>query len=115
VEDLQLLETRVRRLFAERLNLDIPSTDTDVIDTGLVDSLMFVEFLAQLEEIFGVSVALEDLALDNFRTVSRIARSLADKRSAFENHRGGRDTALMGEAQMEPPHTATLGLRRGAA
>src|SRR5438105_15882980 len=102
VQDHQLLETRVRQLFAERLNLDIPSTNTDVIETGLVDSLMFVEFLAQLEENFGVSVALEDLELDNFRTISRIARFLAEKASAFEDHDRRGDAGLVSDTEMQP-------------
>jgi len=61
------------------LHLQVPSLDTDLIDTGLVDSLTFVEFLAQLEKEFGIHVSLEDLEIDHFRTISRIARFVATK------------------------------------
>lgn len=77
--DSNKLALRISALFAEKLHLQVPSLDTDLIDTGLVDSLTFVEFLAQLENEFGVEVSLEDLEIDHFRTISRIARFVATK------------------------------------
>jgi acyl carrier protein len=77
--DAKHVEGQLARLFAEKLHVDVPSVDTDLIDTGLVDSLTFVELLAQLEEAFGVQVSLEDLELDRFRTISRIAEFLGTK------------------------------------
>src|SRR2546425_2932758 len=80
--DLRNVEDQLSRLFAEKLNVEVPSVETDLIDTGLVDSLTFVEFLAQLEAGFGVRVSLEDLEIDRFRTISRIARFIATKNGA---------------------------------
>ena len=77
--DSNKLAQQISALFAEKLNLQVPSLDTDLIDTGLVDSLTFVEFLAQLEQEFGVQVSLQDLELDRFRTVTRIAAFVASK------------------------------------
>ena len=73
------VEDRIAALFADRLNVQVPSLETDLIDTGLVDSLTFVEFLAQLEQEFDVHVSLEDLEIDNFRTIASIARFVATK------------------------------------
>jgi acyl carrier protein len=77
--DLRNVEDQLSRLFAEKLNVEVPSVETDLIDTGLVDSLTFVEFLAQLEAEFGVRVSLEDLEIDRFRTISSIAGFIATK------------------------------------
>ncbi len=77
--DSNKLAQQISALFAEKLHLQVPSLDTDLIDTGLVDSLTFVEFLAQLEQEFGVQVLLQDLELDRFRTVTRIAAFVASK------------------------------------
>jgi methoxymalonate biosynthesis acyl carrier protein len=77
--DTKNLESQLVRLFAEKLNVEVPSVETDLIDTGLVDSLAFVEFLAQLEAGFGIHVSLEDLEIDRFRTISSIARFIARK------------------------------------
>ncbi|TMJ06735.1 MAG: acyl carrier protein [Bacillati bacterium ANGP1] len=73
------LERRIAVLFSDKLNVQVPSLETDLIDTGLVDSLTFVEFLAHLEQDFGVHVSLEDLEIDNFRTIASIARFVATK------------------------------------
>lgn len=77
--DTKNLESQLVRLFAEKVNVEVPSVETDLIDTGLVDSLAFVEFLAQLEAGFGIQVSLEDLEIDRFRTISSIARFIATK------------------------------------
>src|SRR5207302_8824220 len=76
------LEDQLSRLFAEQLHVEVPSVETDLIETGLVDSLTFVEFLAQLEAGFGIRVSLEDLEIDRFRTISSIARFIASKNGA---------------------------------
>ncbi|HEV2750409.1 MAG TPA: acyl carrier protein [Gemmatimonadales bacterium] len=72
-------EEQLLRLFAERLNVEVPSVETDLIETSLVDSLAFVELLAQVEAAFGIHVALDDLDIDRFRTISRIAHFIATK------------------------------------
>jgi acyl carrier protein len=80
--DSNTLAQQISALLSEKLHLQVPSLDTDLINTGLVDSLMFVEFLAQLEAGFGIRVSLEDLEIDRFRTISSIARFIASKNGA---------------------------------
>ena len=67
------LAERIAMIFPHLLHIDPPAIDTDLFDSGVLDSLGFVELLLRLEQEFGVSVALDDLELDNFRTVGRIA------------------------------------------
>lgn len=67
---------RVQRLFVEELELDVDS-NADLIDSGALDSLVFVQLLAQLELEFGVHVDLSDLDLEIFTSVARIARFVA--------------------------------------
>jgi acyl carrier protein len=55
------------------LNIEVPSEDTDLFQTGLVDSLTFVELLVHIEETMGITVTLEELEPDNFRSVRDIA------------------------------------------
>jgi acyl carrier protein len=81
MSDPSTLALQISALFAERWHLRVPSPDTDLIDTGLVDSRTFAEFLAQLEQEFGIEVSFADLELDRFRTVSRIAQYVATKRN----------------------------------
>ena len=74
-------QERIARLFTDRLHTDVPAVDIDLFETGILDSLRFVELLAALEESFGVRIAVEDLEIDDFRTVSRIADFLAMKQT----------------------------------
>jgi acyl carrier protein len=63
---------RVRRLFRESLNMEVASEQTDLIDTGMLDSLALVELLFEIEREFQVDLALDELDIDNFRTIERI-------------------------------------------
>ena len=67
------LTDRIARIFPDALHLDPPPSDLDLFDTGVLDSLAFVELLLRLEQDFGVTVSVDDLELENFRTIERIA------------------------------------------
>jgi acyl carrier protein len=66
-------EARVRALFLSGLELDVDA-DTDVIESGVLDSIAFVQLLVDLEREFGISVRMGSLDLDDFRSVRSIAR-----------------------------------------
>ena len=78
----KVVETAVGRLFAERLDVEVPSPQTDLFESGILDSLRFVELLAALEETFGMRVSVEELEIDDFRSLSRIAAFVAQKAAA---------------------------------
>jgi D-alanine--poly(phosphoribitol) ligase subunit 2 len=67
------LADRIGRIVSDALHLEVPSADVDLFETGVLDSLAFVELLLQLEREFGVSVTLDELEVDNFRSIERIA------------------------------------------
>lgn len=64
---------RIADLFVGKLGLDVPSRQTDLFETGALDSMAFVELLALLEEEFGIEVSLDDIEIDTFRSIERIA------------------------------------------
>jgi acyl carrier protein len=66
------VESRLMDLFKDKLEVDIPSPETDLMATGLLDSLVFVELLFHIEQEFGITVAMEKLELDNVRSVVSI-------------------------------------------
>ena len=53
------------------------SVDADLLSTGTLDSLALVDLILQLEARFGVSIALDELDLDAFRSASSIADFVA--------------------------------------
>ncbi|MCX5394722.1 acyl carrier protein [Streptomyces sp. NBC_00094] len=53
--------------------LDGPiETDEDLIEARLIDSMDFLEFIDLLEEISGDSIDLQDVTIDDFRTLDRV-------------------------------------------
>ena len=76
------LADRVARIFPDALHLDPPDFDSDLFDTGVLDSLAFVELLLRLEQDFGVAVSVDDLELENFRTIARIAEFVEARAAA---------------------------------
>jgi D-alanine--poly(phosphoribitol) ligase subunit 2 len=84
IEAVQLhegVESRVHRIFRDGLELDV-EVDTDVIAGGLLDSLAFVQLLVSLEEEFGLEVNLAEMEIEDFSSVSRIARLVTSGRDA---------------------------------
>jgi acyl carrier protein len=65
---------RVRRLFLEELNIDVPAVDADLIESGLIDSLTLVELLFAIEREFAVQLPFDDLEVDSFRSVATISK-----------------------------------------
>jgi methoxymalonate biosynthesis acyl carrier protein len=67
------LELRIIKVFSEKLNLETPSVNTDLVEEGILDSLAFVELLACLEQEFMVKVPMDSVDIDNFRSIAKIA------------------------------------------
>lgn len=77
--DPSALEARIRQVFRDKLKLDVLSVDTDLFETAVLDSMVFVDLLLHLEREFGVTVALEDIEFDHFRSIERIAEFVANR------------------------------------
>ncbi|HKQ26589.1 MAG TPA: phosphopantetheine-binding protein [Burkholderiales bacterium] len=69
-----IITERLGALFTERFHIEVPSADTDLLETGILDSFQFVELLFQLEQHFGLRVSIDDIDLEDLRTLERIAR-----------------------------------------
>ncbi|MGH7568146.1 MAG: phosphopantetheine-binding protein [Gemmatimonadales bacterium] len=72
----------IRGIFSEKLSIKVDTPSVDLLETGLVDSVSLVELLLVLEQRFGVSLPLEDLEIEDFRSIGRIAELVARTRSA---------------------------------
>ena len=55
--------------------------DEDIFATGHVNSLFAMELITFLEGTYGIAIATEDLELENFSTVRRMAELVARKRA----------------------------------
>jgi len=68
---------RVSRLMREVMHIEVDTIDTDLIETGSLDSLALVDLIFQLEQELGVSIQLGEVSVEGFRTVRGIAELLA--------------------------------------
>ena len=67
---------RIMTLFRDRLAVEVTDADIDLIEVGLMDSLMLVDLLTLLEEEYHITIDLSELDIDNFRSPVTIARFL---------------------------------------
>jgi acyl carrier protein len=52
--------------------------DLDLIDSRIIDSLAFVEFIFVLEAASGREISVENVSVDDFRTIRSISRRFLD-------------------------------------
>ena len=82
------LQSRLLKFFLERVHIEIPSVNTDLFETGALDSLAFVEVLLYMEQEFGITVPFDDLEIDNFRSIKKIAEFMANRDRMQESAQG---------------------------
>ena len=71
------LVAAVHALLTDHLLIDAPTPDTDIVDSGALDSFTMVELLVALEERLGAEIPIEDLDVDHFRSARSIAHVVA--------------------------------------
>jgi acyl carrier protein len=71
--DNEVLHARLRAFFSERLSVEVTSVDANLAQTGILDSLALVELLSYIEEEFGTEISLDDIEIEDFHSIARIA------------------------------------------
>jgi acyl carrier protein len=64
----------LRALLLEHLHVEVPSADTDLFESGALDSLRLVDLLLVIEQRFGRRISIESVEIDNLRSLSRLAQ-----------------------------------------
>ena len=70
---IEHIQERLGAIFTETFHVEVPGPDTDLLDSGILDSLQFVELLYQLERRFDLQLRIEEIELDDLRSIARIA------------------------------------------
>jgi acyl carrier protein len=71
--DNEVLHAQLRAFFSEKLSVEISSVDADLIQTGILDSLALVELLVYIEKEFGTEISLDDVEIEDFCSIAKIA------------------------------------------
>lgn len=85
MSDCATIQKEIANLLGEKLALEVPSVDSDLIETGILDSMKFVELLTALEQHFGTTISLDALELDSFRSIARIAEFVLNQENGAKN------------------------------
>jgi acyl carrier protein len=78
IEESELIGV-VTRILHDTLHTDVDDPDRDLIDDGVLDSLAVVELLFEIERLLNERLTLDEMEIDDFRSVRRIARFAASR------------------------------------
>jgi len=73
----EALVKEIHSLMSEKLLVEVESSDTDLLKAGILDSLTLVQLLLHLEEHFGLKLSIDELEIDDLRSVRSIALTIA--------------------------------------
>ena len=76
------LTREIAQLINDQLLVEVNSPEDDLLASGVLDSLTLVQLLFDLERRFGVTIPLEELEIDDFRSINSIARLVQTRRGA---------------------------------
>jgi D-alanine--poly(phosphoribitol) ligase subunit 2 len=77
--DQKKIQARLSLLFSQALHVDVPSPDTDLFNTGILDSQRFVELLLFIEQDFDTHIDVQDFEIENFRCIEKIANLILQR------------------------------------
>jgi acyl carrier protein len=77
LEQLEKLRTGICEIFVECFDTRLASDQVDLLEQRLVDSVKLVDLILEIELRFGVTLPFEELEIEDFRTVSRLAERIA--------------------------------------
>lgn len=79
--ETEKIQSQIIKLLMEKVHVKIPSATTDLMATGLLDSMGLVELIAGIEEQFGIQVPMEEISIDQFQSVARMADFVCQQRN----------------------------------
>ena len=80
----KIVEAKLLTLFCDVLQAGVPSVETDLFESGILDSQRFVELLLQIERHFNTRIDLDDFEIENFRCIGKIASLILNTNEAVK-------------------------------
>jgi len=60
--------------------VEVDSPEADLLSAGLLVSLALIQLLLHLEEQFGVKIAVDELEIEDFRSIASISQLVANQK-----------------------------------
>ena len=70
----------IAALIRDTLGVAVPAHDTDLIESGLIDSLSLVSLITEIERSFRFELPLDDFDVRRFSSVERMAALVEESR-----------------------------------
>ncbi len=72
--ETKVVRENIRAYILQNVTLDELDNDLEIFNEGLVSSLFAIELMTFIEKHFAIKITMEDLDLDNFKSVSSITQ-----------------------------------------
>ena len=72
----------VRRFIAQSVNIGDLDEDENLFESGIVNSLFAVQLMTFIEKTFGIEVGMDDLDIENFKSLSATTAFVRRKRQS---------------------------------
>ena len=77
------IRSELRSFILGAINIGNLSDEDDLFASGIVNSLFAVQLMTFVEKNFGVEVGMDDLEIENFKSISATAAFVMRKRTAL--------------------------------
>lgn len=84
-ENSKLPQDIIRLYILENIGIPELADDFDIFESGIVNSLFAIELMTFLEKSFHIKVTMDDLDMDNFKSVNAINDFLMRKKEVSGN------------------------------
>jgi acyl carrier protein len=75
------IAAEIRLLIGDKLGIhSLTAGDEDLVAAGILDSLPLVQLLFDLETRFGIMIPLEELEIDDVRSIAALAHLVTSRR-----------------------------------
>jgi acyl carrier protein len=81
------LVSAIQKLLLEKLAARVDDAEMDLFRTGVFDSMTLVQFILSVEERFDILLPMEDLDIESFHSVSKIAEMVGPRIAAASEPR----------------------------
>ena len=78
-KDTNQVKETVRSFINNSINIDGLGDDENLFESGIVNSLFAVQLMTFVERSFGIEIGMEDLDVENFKSVSATAAFIRRK------------------------------------
>ena len=80
--DPKHVKESVRSFINSSINIDALGDDENLFETGIVNSLFAVQLMTYVERTFEIEIGMDDLDIENFKSVSATAAFVARKQAS---------------------------------